>query len=125
MIAVDWYRAFVQILYDAEAWTWFAPLVAWGELLIGLALLVGVFTGLAAGGSCLLNWSFAMAGTASLNMLMFSAGIPLVLAWQTAGWYGLDRWLVPALRARLPLLVARILPNLRVSSRAVADAYGH
>src|SRR5579884_1180463 len=95
VIAVDWYRVFIQALYDAHAWTWMAPLIAWAEVLIGIALILGLFTGIAAFGGSLLNWSFAMAGTASTNMLMFSVSVLLILAWKTAGWYGLDRWVLP------------------------------
>jgi thiosulfate dehydrogenase [quinone] large subunit len=95
VIAVDWYRGFLQTLYDAQAWTWMAPLIAWAEVLIGVALILGAFTGISAFGGSLLNWSFVMAGTASTNMLLFGVSVLLILAWKTAGWYGLDRWLLP------------------------------
>ena len=97
VIAVDGYRAFIQMLYDHEAWTWMAPLIAWSEVLIGVALILGAFTGVAAFGGSVMNWSFVMAGTASTNMLLFGLAVLLMLAWKVAGWYGLDRWLLPAL----------------------------
>jgi thiosulfate dehydrogenase [quinone] large subunit len=52
-MAYDWYRSFIQALLDGEHYTWFAPLVTFGELLIGIALIMGAFTGIAAftGGS--------------------------------------------------------------------------
>jgi thiosulfate dehydrogenase (quinone) large subunit len=92
VIAVDWYQAFIQTLYDAQAYTWFAKVVVVSELLIGLALILGLFTGVAAFGGSLMNWAFVMAGTASTNMLLFGVAVPLILAWKIAGWYGLDRW---------------------------------
>jgi thiosulfate dehydrogenase (quinone) large subunit len=92
VITIDWYRAFIQALYDAQAYTWFAKVVAISEVLIGLALVVGLFTGLAAFGGSLMNWAFVMAGTASTNMLLFGVTVPIILAWKVAGWYGLDRW---------------------------------
>lgn len=97
IIAVDWYRAFIQMLYDAQAWTWMAPLIVWAEVLVGVALILGLFTGIAAFGGSLMNWSFVMAGTASTNMLMFSLTVLIILAWKTAGWYGLDRYVLPLL----------------------------
>jgi thiosulfate dehydrogenase [quinone] large subunit len=36
-----------------------------------------------------------MAGAASTNGLLFALAIVLILAWKVAGWYGLDRWLLP------------------------------
>lgn len=94
-IAFDWYRVFIQSLLDAQAFTWFAPLIVAGEILIGVALLLGAFVGIAAFFGAFLNWNFMMAGTASINPLMFVLTILLILAWKTAGWIGLDRWLLP------------------------------
>ena len=97
MIAVDWYREFIQAMLDAQAYTWFAKVVSISELLIGTALILGAFTGLAAFLGGFLNWNFIMAGTASTNALLFAIATGLVLAWKVAGWIGLDRWLLPAL----------------------------
>ncbi|NIW47086.1 MAG: DoxX family membrane protein, partial [Gammaproteobacteria bacterium] len=47
-IAFDWYRTFIQSLIDAQAYSWFAKIVAYGELLVGIALILGAFTGIAA-----------------------------------------------------------------------------
>ncbi len=62
-----------------------------------MALVLGLFTGLAAFGGSLMNWSFVMAGTASTNMLMFGLTVLIILAWKNAGWIGLDRWVLPAI----------------------------
>jgi hypothetical protein len=43
------------------------------------------------------NWSSLMAGTTSTNPLLFAITGLLVLAWKTAGYYGLDRYLLPLL----------------------------
>ncbi len=93
----DWYREFIQFLLDTQSYTWFAKLVAYGELLIGVALILGAFTGIAAFFGGFMNWNFMMAGTASSNPLLFALAVFLILAWKTAGYYGLDRWLLPAL----------------------------
>ena len=97
VIAYDWYRAFIQWMLDNEAYVWFAKVVAVGEFTIGIALVLGAFTGVAAFGGAFLNFNFVMAGTASTNALLFAIATWLVLAWKTAGWIGLDRWLLPML----------------------------
>lgn len=93
-IAFDWYRNFIQSLLDAQAYTWFAKLVAYGELLIGIALIVGAFVGIAAFFGALMNWNFIMAGSASINPLLLIAAISLVLAWKIAGFIGADYFLL-------------------------------
>lgn len=97
LIAFGWYRNFIQGLLDAQAYTWFAKLITASELIVGVLLIVGAFVGIAAFLGAFLNWNFMMAGSASINPLMFVFTILLIMAWKTAGWYGLDRWLLPAL----------------------------
>lgn len=96
-IAFDWYRAFLQVLLDSGSHTWFARLVVAGEILVGLALILGMFTGIAAVIGGFMNWNFMMAGSASVNPVLFILAVFLILAWKTAGWWGVDRWLLPLL----------------------------
>ncbi len=96
-ITFDWYRSFLQYLLDIQAYTWFAKIVAYGELLIGVALVVGAFVGIAAFFGGFMNWNYMMAGTASTNPMLFTIAILLILSWKVAGYYGLDRYLLPAL----------------------------
>jgi thiosulfate dehydrogenase (quinone) large subunit len=96
-ISFDWYRAFLQGLLDSGAYVWFAKLIAVGELLIGVALILGAFVGIAAFFGAVMNWNFIMAGSASTNPLLLIAAIALVLAWKTAGYYGADRFLLARL----------------------------
>ena len=46
-IAFDWYRSFLEWLYNTGSHTWFGPLVSWGELLVGVGLILGAFVGIA------------------------------------------------------------------------------
>ncbi len=96
-IAFDWYRGFIQGLLDTEAYVWFAKLISVGETLIGIALILGAFVGIAAFFGAFMNWNFIMAGTASTNALLGLGALLLILAWKVAGWWGLDRWLLPRL----------------------------
>ncbi|MEC1179749.1 DoxX family membrane protein [Metasolibacillus meyeri] len=91
-----WYAAFLEnsVLPNAKL---FAFVVAYGEFLVGLGLIVGLLTGIAAFFGALMNVSFLFAGTLSINPLLFILATWLVLAWKVAGWYGLDRWALPKL----------------------------
>ena len=89
-ITFDWYRSFLQYMLDTEAYTWFGKVIALSELAIGLCLIVGFFTGLAAFGGALMNFNFMLAGTASTNPLLFLLAVNLMLAWKVAGYYGAD-----------------------------------
>ena len=96
-IAFDWYRNFIQFMLDNQWYEWFADLIMYGEVLVGIALILGAFTGLAAFAGSFMNWNFIMAGTASTNGLMLILAVLLILGWKVAGWYGLDRWLLTLL----------------------------
>ena len=74
-------------------------MITFGELAVGLGLLLGALTGIAAVFGALMNMSFLLAGSASTNPVLFTMAIGLILAWRVAGYYGLDRYLLPALGA--------------------------
>lgn len=98
-ISYDWYRSFIQFMLDGEWYTWFRPLIAVGETLVGIALLAALFTGIAAFFGALMNWNFMLSGTASVNPILGIIGIAVLAAWKTAGWWGLDRWALPMVGA--------------------------
>jgi thiosulfate dehydrogenase (quinone) large subunit len=98
-ITFDWYRNFLEGLLAGNHQTWFGPLVAGGETLVGLALILGAFTGVAAFFGAFMNMNFMLAGSASSNPLLFTLAVLLVLAWKVAGYYGLDRYLLALLGA--------------------------
>ncbi len=96
-ISFGWYRNFIQFMLDQEWYVWFGKLVTLGEIAVGIALVLGALVGIAAFAGAFMNWNFIMAGSASTNGLLFALAIALMLAWKVAGWYGLDRWLLPSL----------------------------
>jgi thiosulfate dehydrogenase (quinone) large subunit len=93
-IAFDWYRSFLQMMLNAQAYTWFAKLVSVGEFTVGVALILGAFTGIAALFGGLMNWNFMMAGSASTNPLLFIVAVGLILAWKVSGMIGADFFLL-------------------------------
>ncbi len=68
--------------------------MAYGELLIGIGLILGAFTGVAAFFGGLMNWNFMMAGSASTNPLLFVAAVAIILGWKVAGYIGADYFLL-------------------------------
>jgi|AP12_2_1047962.scaffolds.fasta_scaffold18075_2 thiosulfate dehydrogenase (quinone) large subunit len=96
-ITYDWYRDFINLLISNHAEGWFAMLVTLGEIAVGLALIFGALTGIAAFFGALMNVSYLLAGSTSSNPVLFTFAIGLMLAWKVAGYYGLDRWLLPIL----------------------------
>jgi thiosulfate dehydrogenase (quinone) large subunit len=73
----------------------FSYLVTFGEIAIGLALIFGLLTGIAAFFGGFLNANFLLAGTVSSNPVLFVLATFLVLAWRISGYWGLDRWVLP------------------------------
>jgi thiosulfate dehydrogenase [quinone] large subunit len=91
-----WYAWFLQnvVLTHASFWSY---LVTGGEFLVGVTLILGLFTGIASFFGLFMNMNYLLAGTVSTNPVMLVVAILLAIAWKTAGWWGLDRWLMPAL----------------------------
>ena len=96
-VGFEWYAGFLQGLVSSGAQTWFAPFIAVAEFAVGVGLILGLFTGIAAVGAAVMNLNYMLAGSAGVNPLYFVLGMFLVLAWRNAGWIGLDRFLLPAL----------------------------
>lgn len=112
-ISFDWYRSFLQFLIDSDAHTYMGPLIAYGELLIGIGLIVGAFTGIAAFFGALLNWNFMMAGSASSNPMLFVLAIGLILAWKVAGYIGADFFLLRFLGTPWQAKTDEVVPVLK------------
>ncbi|WP_034338789.1 DoxX family protein [Deinococcus misasensis] len=89
-----WYASFIQTvaLPNAEL---FSYMVAYGEVLVGIALILGIFTGIAAFFGGVMNANFLFAGTVSANPLMLVVAFVIVLGWRVAGQWGLDRIALP------------------------------
>jgi len=92
----SWYATFLQNVILAHPAFW-SYVVSFGETLVGIALILGLFTGIAAFFGSFMNANYLLAGAVSTNPILFVIAILLILAWKTAGWWGLDRWVLPAL----------------------------
>lgn len=92
----DWYASFISGVALPNA-TAFSYIVTFGELAVGVALVLGLLTGVAAFFGVLMNFSYLFAGTLSSNPLLVLLGLLLILAWRVSGWWGLDRLVLPRL----------------------------
>lgn len=73
-------------------------LIPWGELLVGIGLILGVLTLPAAFFGLLMNFMFLFAGTISTNPLMVLLGFLVMLAASNAGKFGGDFFVMPWLK---------------------------
>lgn len=91
-----WYASFLKtfVIPNAAFWSY---LVTFGELAVGLGLLVGCLTGIAAFFGLVMNFNYLLAGAVSTNPILGFLAVLLILAWRIAGYYGVDRYLLPML----------------------------
>jgi thiosulfate dehydrogenase [quinone] large subunit len=97
-----WFDAGRRLLHeftwlDGSNAAWVAQPAAIGLTLAGIALILGAFVGVAAFAGGLLWSGLGTPGPLSFDPVLFAAAVWLVIAWKTAGWVGLDRWLLPLL----------------------------
>jgi thiosulfate dehydrogenase [quinone] large subunit len=76
----------------------FSFLVSWGELLVGLGLILGCFTTFAALMGILMNFAFLLSGTTSTNTQLVILGILIVIGGYNAAKFGADRYVGPYLK---------------------------
>ena len=92
-----WWAAFLHNFVIPNA-DWIAKLISIAELVIGILLILGLFTGLAAVGGVILNLVYMFSGTAGVNPAYAFVGVFLILAWRNAGYLGLDYFVLPWVR---------------------------
>ena len=88
-----WYAAFINSVALPNSAV-FSYLVTYGEIAVGIALILGLFTGIAAFFGSFMNMNYLFAGTVSVNPLLFLLQLFLILAWRVAGWWGIDRFML-------------------------------
>ncbi|OCA88892.1 DoxX family protein [Pseudobacillus wudalianchiensis] len=71
----------------------FNALIPWGEFLVGLGLILGLFTSYAALMGLVMNFSYLLSGTTSTNPQMVILGFVVLVAGVNAGRIGVDRWI--------------------------------
>lgn len=110
LIKYGWYEGFIRWLVQTGQHVWFAKLVAIGELLVGIGLLVGGLTIVATAFGAFMNLNYMLAGTTSTNPVLYTAAILIIMAGPAAYHWGIDRLLLPQLKALLARALARSRP---------------
>src|ERR1700722_19927094 len=95
-----WWAAFLHDFVVPNA-AWIAKVVTLSELVIGVLLILGLFTGLAALAGLTLNLVYMFTGSAGVNPAYAIVAVVLILAWRNAGYLGLDGFALPTARERL------------------------
>jgi thiosulfate dehydrogenase (quinone) large subunit len=95
-----WWAAFLHDFVVPNA-SWIAKVVTVSELAIGVLLILGLFTGLAAVAGLSLNLVYMFTGSAGVNPAYAIVAVFLILAWRNAGYLGLDRFALPMASERL------------------------
>lgn len=91
-----WNKAWLTWVADT-GYRFIGPAVPFIELSVGVLLVLGLFTGLAAALGLLLNLSFLFGGSDGVNPAYAVAAVAIIAAWRVAGSYGLDRWVLPTI----------------------------
>ncbi len=86
------YAALLEAVAIPNA-TLFSYLIVFGEILVGLALILGFTTTFAALMGAFMNFNFMAAGSSSSNPYMFTIAILIIAAGPIAGHYGIDRFI--------------------------------
>lgn len=93
-------RHFLQVPVLSHPSLW-AHAVAWSQVVLGAAVVCGALTGVCAFLGGLIATDFLLSGGVAGDPWTVSVGVALILAWRVAGWWGLDRWILPALACPL------------------------
>ena len=92
-----WWAAFLEkaALPNVELFNFLVP---WGEFLVGLGLILGVFTTFTVLMGLTMNFAFLFSGTVSTNAQLVLLQMFLLVAGYNAAQYGLDRYVLPFIK---------------------------
>lgn len=102
-VAYPWFTSFLKEVVRPQIGL-FDFLVQYGELLIGLGLILGTLTTIANFFGLALNFVYLLAGSISTNPLLLLLEIIILLAGANRFKIGFDYWLIPYLHRKLPFL---------------------
>ncbi len=84
-----WYANFLKTIVLPNVYLW-SHMIAYGELLVGLGLIVGLLTYWAAFFGFFMNFNYLLAGTISSNPILLVLALLIMMACRIAGFLGFD-----------------------------------
>ncbi|RJQ07893.1 MAG: DoxX family membrane protein [Bacillota bacterium] len=109
MIKYGWYHSFITWMTENGHHVFMGKLVAVGEVLVGVGLILGIFTVAAAFFGALMNLNYMLCGTTSSNPVLYTLSILIMIAGPAAYYWGGDRFVLP--------YVSRLLSRIRKTRR--------
>jgi thiosulfate dehydrogenase (quinone) large subunit len=119
--AYSWWGSFLHTFVVPNS-GWIAILVAVAEFTIGIALVSGLFTRVAAVGSLALLFTYVMSGTASVCAFYALFAIVVLTMWRTSSWIGIDG-LIASYRQHHPGSLHVHLPRGRGATGTVSPVH--
>lgn len=109
-VVYGWYVDFLKgvALPNVDLFNFIVP---WGEMLVGLGLMLGCLTTAAMFFGLVMNFAFFLAGTVSHNPTDIFLGFIILAAGYNAGRFGLDYWVIPFFRKMTKKHAATEKPN--------------
>ncbi|MFS0862812.1 DoxX family membrane protein [Fredinandcohnia sp. 179-A 10B2 NHS] len=95
-----WYAAFLEgfAVPNVEL---FNVLIPWGEVLVGLGLILGAATIPALIAGAFMNLNFLLAGTVSTNPILMTVAVILLFVGAASYHYGVDRFAIPFIKKQM------------------------
>ena len=88
-----WYATFLETFAIPNVGL-FNILIPWGEVLVGIGLILGAATIPALIAAAFMNLNFLLAGTLSTNPMLYTVAMILLFAGGAAYYYGVDRYAI-------------------------------
>jgi thiosulfate dehydrogenase [quinone] large subunit len=109
-VVQGWWAVFLEnvAIPNVEAFNFLVP---WGELLVGLGLLIGCFTKTAVFFGIAMNFSYMFSGTTSTNPQLVLLSMFILVSAMNAGRYGIDGMVMPTLKEKLFIDKTRMEKN--------------
>lgn len=89
---MSWYAWLVRHVFIPGAPV-ISYLIVFGEIIVGIALILGLCTKRSARWGMFMNFNYLFAGTVSVNPFMIVLQLLLVSGHKVAGWIGIDRFI--------------------------------